>query len=87
MSQIYKKKSSLSRIIDHKTWECLPYPFERQPGKKKDTNDYFKFKSCILGQKAGSLTSERSPQKSGWGLHLLIFRDKFLLEMKITERK
>jgi hypothetical protein len=46
----------MSRKIDHKIWENPPHTFERQPGKKKDTDDY-QFKSCILGQKAGLLTS------------------------------
>jgi hypothetical protein len=36
---MYNKRNGSSRIIDHKTWERLSYPFERQPGKKKDTND------------------------------------------------
>ena len=49
----------MSRKMDHKIWENPPHLFGRQPGKKKDTDDY-QFKSCLLGQKAGLLTSGRS---------------------------
>jgi len=31
----------------------------------------YQFKSCILGQKAGLLTTGRSLRKMGCGLHLL----------------
>jgi len=60
MGRIYEKRDSLSREIDRRIWEYVLYTLERQPGKKKDTDDY-QFKSCILGQKAGLLTSGRSP--------------------------
>jgi hypothetical protein len=46
----------IGREINHKIWECPPHNFEWQPGKKKGTNDY-QLKSCIVGQKAGSLIS------------------------------
>jgi hypothetical protein len=56
MGRIYEKRDSLSREIDHGTWEYALYTFERQPGKKRVTKDY-QFKSCVLGQKGGLLTS------------------------------
>lgn len=30
----------MSRKKNHKIWECPLHTFERQPSKKKDTNDY-----------------------------------------------
>jgi hypothetical protein len=33
-------KSCMSRGKNHKIWQCPSHTFERQPGKKKDTNDY-----------------------------------------------
>jgi len=45
----------LSRNIDHEIWGNPPHSFERQPGKKKETDDY---RSYILDQKAGLLSSE-----------------------------
>ncbi|MGD0918038.1 MAG: hypothetical protein ABSB22_16420, partial [Thermodesulfobacteriota bacterium] len=50
--------SSKSRKLDHKIWEKPPHTFKRQPGKKKDADDY-QFKSCILAQKASLLTPGR----------------------------
>jgi hypothetical protein len=38
--------------------------FWRQPGKKKDIDQY-QFKSCTLGQKTRLLTTGKSPQKMG----------------------
>ena len=55
----------MSRSIDHEIWRCPPHTFERQPGKKKDTNDY-QFKSCILGQKAGLLISGSTLVRESW---------------------
>ena len=49
--------------MDHKIWQRPPHTFERQLGKKKDSNDY-QFKSCILGQKAGLLASRKKLR--GW---------------------
>jgi hypothetical protein len=58
----------MSRRIDPKIWQCPPHTFERQPGKKKDTDDY-QFISCILGQKAGLLTRKEAVRdlKVMWG--------------------
>jgi hypothetical protein len=47
------------RKIDRKIRKSPPHTFERQPGKKNNTDDY-QFKSCILGRKAGLLTSENT---------------------------
>ena len=54
----------MSRRRNHKIWQCPPHTFERQPGKKKDTNAY-QFKSWILGQKAGLLTSRKKGVRNG----------------------
>jgi hypothetical protein len=53
----------MSKKTDHKIWENSPHSFERQAGKKKDTDDY-QFKSYILGQKAELFTSGRSKHRS-----------------------
>jgi len=58
MGLIYKDESSTSRKIKGKIWEYSLHTFKREPGKKKDINDY-QFKSCMFCKSAGLLTSIR----------------------------
>jgi len=59
----------MSKKIDHKIWEYLLIHSNADPrikrgeegglGVEKKITDDYQFKSCILGQKAGLLTSGR----------------------------
>jgi len=66
----------MSRKKYNKIWECPPHTFERRFGYKlgkegvleagKRINDDYQFKSCIVGEKAGLLTSGSHPRPEIW---------------------
>ena len=74
--EVTKKRIACQEKIDPKIGEFPPYASSANPaiklgkegvlGAEKRINDDYQFKSCIVGEKAGLLTSGSHPRPEIW---------------------